>query len=196
MRELISEVNVKVKALYRNNEDLFRFILAVISVHFIWKIAFLNPLGDTTPNTLFFGTDISDFLLPVSSFLAESTFQIVKLLSNTPTNLDSCSIQFENAAGLLVVWGCSGIKQMLIFSTIILLARGDKLHKIWFIPAGIILLHVVNIIRLVILSFVSRDYPEGFEFIHGVVLKIGYYVIIFGIWLLWINYFSTQKKSL
>lgn len=165
-------------------------------MHTTWKIAFLNPLGDTVPTTLFFGKDVTNILLPISAFLAESSYKIVELLSSTPTQLNQCTIQFANAQGLLVVWGCSGIKQMLIFTAIILISRGDRGHKIWFIPAGILLLHLVNISRLVILAFVARDIPSWFDFVHGVALKVGYYVLIFGLWLIWLKFFTNDKQTL
>lgn len=174
------------------NNQLIRFSIAVLVVHFAWKLSFLTP--DELTQTLFWGIDITEIVKPISVIIAKTVYHVVSLFSSSDVFLTDAIVHYKNAPGLLVIWGCSGIKQAIIFTAVILLAKGNRVRKLWYIPLGIVALHIYNITRLTILTLMNENHIEWFDFMHGKVFKVGYYVFIFMLWVLWINRLSGCKS--
>jgi exosortase/archaeosortase family protein len=61
-------------------------------------------------------------------------------------------------------------------------------HRLWFIPLGLFCIYLINVSRLLLLTYIVRDNPESFDFWHGGVTKYAFYGIIFLIWVLWNDY--------
>jgi len=89
---------------------------------------------------------------------------------------------------------CSGFKQMLQVLILFLLFPGPWKHKLWYIPAGMLAMFITNIIRVVILSAVMIHWPQQWDFIHLWILRPFYYVVIFGLWVLWVERFGGMRK--
>jgi exosortase/archaeosortase family protein len=61
---------------------------------------------------------------------------------------------------------------------------------------SILIMHGVNILRIVILSVVVLWKPEYWDFIHDWILRPGFYVVIFALWVVWVERFrSGSRKS-
>jgi len=107
---------------------------------------------------------------------------------------------------LYLAWPCFGVKLTGVFIAFIMVFPGKFCHKFWFIPVGILLIQVFNIIRFTGLMAFLFHYPilvvTNFEFLD---LGIGYhelfnmvlYFLIFALLVVYIrnfSYFSTTKK--
>jgi len=57
-------------------------------------------------------------------------------------------------------------------------------------------MHGVNILRIVILSFILVYYPNSWDFTHDWILRPFFYVIIFLEWLIWLHYFRNKNVKL
>ena len=75
------------------------------------------------------------------------------------------------------------------------LFSGPIKHKLWYIPAGIIVIHFINIIRIVGLSLTGIPMPQHFEFFHNYVFKTFFYFMIFLMWVLWVEVFARKKPE-
>jgi len=107
-------------------------------------------------------------------------------------------ILFDNGATIRINRSCSGDKQILQLALLLLIFHGRWKYKLWFIPLGMFLVHVTNILRIVLLSLVAIWKPEWMEIAHDTVLRGMFYVVIFGIWLLFVNLHGrkrTMKKG-
>jgi len=90
---------------------------------------------------------------------------------------------------------CSGLKQFFQIAVVFLLFPGPWKHKAWFIPASILVMHGVNILRIVILSIVLIKWPGYWQFSHDWILRPFFYVVIFAEWLIWEVYFQNRRKN-
>lgn len=78
---------------------------------------------------------------------------------------------------------------------IMILLPGLWKHKLWFIPLGIILIHIMNLMRIASLGIVLTCTPTKFHFFHDILGTL-LYILIFFMWILWVEIFSkTIKKS-
>lgn len=100
----------------------------------------------------------------------------------------------DNLHGIQVNESCSGFKQMYQVLVLFLLFPGPWKHKLWYIPAGIAAMFVTNIIRIVALSLIMLHWPAQWDFMHMWVLRPFYYVVIFILWVLWVEKFGGIKR--
>lgn len=69
-----------------------------------------------------------------------------------------------------------------------------NLHKLWYIPLGILLIHIVNVIRVAVLAIIASYNYEALNFNHDVTFKVITYSFIFLLWYLWIKQYSGFNK--
>jgi exosortase/archaeosortase family protein len=55
-------------------------------------------------------------------------------------------------------------------------------------------MYLFNIIRIVTLSFAMLYWPEHWDFIHMWLLRPVYYLIIFILWVAWVEKFGGMKR--
>ncbi|MDR0871959.1 MAG: exosortase/archaeosortase family protein [Prevotellaceae bacterium] len=165
----------------------FMVILAIC--HFFWKFTVTGEESDTF--VTFFGLDISAPFNRMTEFVTANVARVLSWLG-IPFHLHETAIVFPTNNGIHIVWGCNGLKQMYIFFCIIAFYCGSWKHKLWYIPAGLVMVHLFNIFRLVIISVVVKDHPEYFNFLHAYLFKYLFYGFIFLMWVLWEERFARK----
>lgn len=85
---------------------------------------------------------------------------------------------------------CNGIKVMGLFAIFILAFPGEWKHKIWYIPLGIVIIHISNAFRVSALTIIEAKWPKYLDFNHNVTFQVLIYGIIFLIWFIWVQKFS------
>ncbi len=108
------------------------------------------------------------------------------------------TIYFPNHGAIIVNGSCSGLKQFYQWIFLMVLFPGPWKQKLWYIPVGILVIHIVNILRIVILSVILVNWPDQWHFSHDWILRPFFYVVIFAMWVIWVEKFrnkSLQKKK-
>ncbi|EDM45027.1 hypothetical protein SCB49_02864 [unidentified eubacterium SCB49] len=86
--------------------------------------------------------------------------------------------------------GCNAVSVMILFASFII-AFAQKLKKTTlYILAGLALIYVTNILRIVILSIALYTYPENSSFFHDIVFPGIIYGLVFLLWLFWVRNIS------
>ena len=166
-------------------QGIVLFLVVMFAANFFWK---LTVNGDENGlEASFLGIDVSSFFGGMCYHLATVVHGFYALI-DVPTQLYETVVYHPNGEGVRIVWGCNGIKQSFIFLMIMLFARGPFKHKLWFIPIGLVCVYIINVVRLIFLAYIVRDYPDMFEFWHGGVTKYLFYGLIFLMWVFWNDY--------
>jgi len=105
------------------------------------------------------------------------------------------TIYFTDLGYITVNGSCSGLKQFYQWAFLMILFPGPWKHKLWYIPMGIVVIHIFNILRIVILSVVLVNWPEQWHFSHDWILRPMFYVVIFTLWVIWVERFRTRKAK-
>lgn len=92
---------------------------------------------------------------------------------------ESYNTEFE------IVWGCTSIKQILMFFFIMLTTLGKFSHRMLFFIISVPVIGIFNILRISAITCLSVDDMTTFQFWHDGVFRIIYYIFLFVIWLLW-----------
>ena len=102
---------------------------------------------------------------------------------------------FSNGGKIWINFGCSGLKLMFQVTVLFLLFPGPWKHKLWYIPLGWLLMHLANLFRIVSLSVIVLWKPEYWDFSHDWILRPFFYLIIFGMWVIWVEKFRNGKLT-
>jgi exosortase/archaeosortase family protein len=102
---------------------------------------------------------------------------------------------FANGHGIAVNSSCSGLKQHYQVLVLFLLFPGPWKQKLWFIPMSMLVMAFVNLMRIQILSLVMPWRPDYFEFIHTWVLRPFFYVVLFFLWVWWVEKFKNRRTA-
>jgi exosortase/archaeosortase family protein len=174
-------------------QGIVLFLVVMFASNFFWK---LTVSGDEN------GLDASFLSFDVSSLFAGMCYHLAGVVHwiydvfGVSTVLYDTAIYHPNGQGVRIVWGCNGIKQSFIFAMIMLFARGPFVHKLWFIPLGLVCVYLINVLRLLFLTYIIRDYPDMFEFWHGGVTKYLFYGLIFLMWMFWNDYLVSRFEGI
>jgi len=125
--------------------------------------------------------------LPSAWFVEHIIGYDIKTLNNT--------LYFPNNGYIAVEGSCSGLKQFYQWIFLMLLFPGPWKQKLWYIPMGFLVIHLTNIFRIIVLSVVVMNWPQHWDFIHEWIMRPFFYVVIFVMWVIWIEKFRYPKKK-
>lgn len=96
--------------------------------------------------------------------------------------------------GVWVGDACNGFILFALFAIFVIAYPGPKKTKIWFIPLGILGIHVINALRVAILTIIAEEAPESLTFNHNYTFTITVYAFVFWLWYLWSVKLSKSSK--
>jgi exosortase family protein XrtF len=91
---------------------------------------------------------------------------------------------------VLIEHGCNGLILMVLFAAFVIAFPGPWKTKVWYVPAGILAIYLINSLRVIGLALNRMFSNESFEFNHKYTFTILVYGAIFWFWMIWVNRFS------
>jgi len=172
--------------------DIILFVVALFAADLVWKLCVSGDESMDTVSVL--GMEATPWFNWISQSVAEQVYALVALFRDT-VHLDGIHIYFDSGNGSRIVWSCTPVKQSWIWMCIILAARGRWVHKLWFIPAGWILIYGINLLRITAINLIVEFHPELFELMHTYVFKYAFYGCMFLMWLVWTTWFGCSNHT-
>jgi exosortase/archaeosortase family protein len=170
------------------------FMLVLLCANLLWKAMIYGDDNDTQV-MLFNQFDIS---VPFNFMVVLTTNAVREIVSFFGYNIHHQhfnEIRFANNNFVTIIWGCTAIKQAFIFLCIMLLTPGSRKSKRWYIPMGLVLVFVFNIIRIAALAMIVEQHREYFHLLHEGLFKYLFYAFIFLIWVIWEEKFHKKFKK-
>jgi exosortase family protein XrtF len=94
-----------------------------------------------------------------------------------------------------IVEGCNALAVMILFMAFVIAFKGNIKKTIAFIALGIIAIHLLNIIRIALISIAIYHYPQYQHFLHGVLFPLVIYGFVFVLWVLWVKKYSSYATD-
>ncbi len=171
---------------YKENIVL-QFVVKAIMLYIAWFLIYelwLHPQG------------IIDRLM-IDNLISGSA-KILKLMGYTlipfpPESETIRTIGIDGTHGLWIGDPCNGLTIFALFTGFIVSFPGKIKDKLWFIPLGLISIHILNIIRIVALCILLRYDATSLEFNHTYTFTLIVYSYVFLLWIIWINKFSIKE---
>lgn len=106
-------------------------------------------------------------------------------------------IRIADSGGVLLDRGCLGRNLLLLFAGFLVIYPGRWKPKLWFIPLGVVLVFLINVIRISGLTVISYESPENLDINHDVFFQYSVYGLTFLLWVIYINKLSkpSPKRS-
>lgn len=170
--------------------DLGRVVLFILITFFFHKIWW------------FFYADFSPYFLiaTIQNFLADIIFEwssfIDKQIFGLDVDINAAEriLIFKNDAFIQINKSCSGLKQFYQITVLFILFPGPWKHKLWYIPMSLFVMHFTNLFRIIFLSLAIIWKPMYWDFMHTWVMRPFFYVVIFVLWLIWVERFNKKRK--
>lgn len=164
--------------------DIALFIIITFVVHKLWwhYSAFIYSVPA---------------FLQMSGWLAREVYLVSAWINMHILGMDirlaegNTMIFLKNNYSIFINESCSGFKQMFQILVLFLLFPGPWKHKAWYIPACIVAMFFVNVIRVIGLSYAMIWSPQHWDFIHLWIMRPFYYVAIFAMWVVWVEKFRS-----
>jgi exosortase family protein XrtF len=136
---------------------------------------------------------------PVTRSVTKQTSAIITALGWSTTVREHASkpttlLLYEGNVSLAVYEGCNGINTMVIFAAFIFGFGPWNKKMLWFVPAGLLIIHVANLMRVGLLFFVAEYQPDFMYFVHKYLFTGFLYLIIFCLWIWWIKLISKRAR--
>jgi exosortase/archaeosortase family protein len=181
---------------FRNSPlwGVFLFMVITLAFHILWR------LGKDWFTAL-------DAYVALSEILVSHVFQIAAgindyLFGDLVVGFEqSCTFRITGRADgttstyhMLIDESCSGLKQFYQALFLFLIYPGPARHKLWYIPLAIFIMHIVNVLRIVALSVTMLYAYQHWDFVHDWVVRPLFYVVLFGLWVIWEERFAALTK--
>lgn len=104
-------------------------------------------------------------------------------------------VGIENSSGVLIGPPCNAFSLFILYGGFLLAFPGQWKRKLLFLLSGILLIHLLNLARVVALILLAYHNPAVLEFNHSYTFTLIIYVCIFVLWMYWINLYSKNKAT-
>ena len=141
-----------------------------------------------------FGKDVD----AMSVMVTNHTIWLMKLFGFnvamfTYPNIARADIFLDNVAAVSVIQGCNGLAVMILFASFVFAFAGDNLRKLYFILAGFLFIHIVNMFRIMALSYIAIHFQKQLYYIQKHFFTTVIYLAVLLLWYLWVTRWATKK---
>jgi exosortase family protein XrtF len=163
-----------------------RFFILAFALYFVWYLTHELVIKPYTA--------IDEKLI---SLIVSNSADFLKALGfNTYQSYEDKDMQLVGVDGAHPVWigaPCNALTLFMFFTLFIMAFPGSIKKKLWFIPMGIIIIHIANVLRVSALALISFYAPTYLEFNHTYTFTIIVYGIIFLLWMWWVKISLNNK---
>lgn len=164
------------------------FIVLIISFHFLylgWQALGYWPIGQLVQKLMVWSVNmvfnqscqVLDRILHVN-ILTISADRLIATINNE-----------GGWARVVIAPECASLKQWLHWIFLMVLFPGPWKHKLWYIPAGLVIIEWTNVVRICGVLLMQVPFPNSFHIAHDIIFKVFFYLVIFLMWMLWVEKF-------
>ncbi|MBQ3739318.1 MAG: exosortase/archaeosortase family protein [Bacteroidales bacterium] len=181
----------------RNTVNVGLFIMLIISFHFLylgWQAIGYWPVTRWVNDLMVWSVNL---LYGQCCWVLEHVFRIDITTINAQRLI--AAVNKEGGwARVIVAPECASLKQWLHWIFLMAIFPGPWKHKLWYIPAGLVVIEWTNVVRVCGILLMQIPWPNSFHIAHDYIFKVFFYFIIFLMWVLWVERFynkSIKTKS-
>jgi exosortase/archaeosortase family protein len=172
-----------------SQNKIIRFLIVAAVLYLIWLIIYHLGISQHT-NWDFHLNDNIAFLAQIGFDWMGKSAEIVYETDHVVLYLNEGSFR-----GIWIGDACNGFKLFSIFTIFIIAYPGPWKTKLWYIPIGMLSIHLANVIRVIALLLINNYYPQYLDFNHLYTFTIFVYSIIFLFWYIWAKRIAHVKTN-
>jgi exosortase/archaeosortase family protein len=168
---------------------IVQFLVVGGAIYLVWLVVYNVFIKEYTIWDYYLNYNIADLTVMFFSWInVEAAMEI-------DSDHVIVSFPFSNYRGVWVGDNCNGFKLFSIFSIFLIAYPGNWKSKLWFIPLGILIVHLANITRVMSLVAINDSNPAYLDFNHDYTFTLFVYSIIFGLWYWWLKKYASNGKK-
>jgi exosortase/archaeosortase family protein len=191
----------------RSTVNVGLFILLIISFHFLylgWQALDYWPIGKLVYSLMLWSVDL---VYSQSCWVLDHIFHI-DITTVSQQRLIAAVNKDGGWARVVIAPECASLKQWMHWIFLMVLFPGPWKHKLWYIPAGLVIIEWTNVVRICGIVLMQIQWPNihihllggdinTFSLGHDYIFKFFFYLVIFLMWVLWVEKFynPTLTKS-
>jgi len=172
---------MRIKTVYSSIQSnlALRFIVRAFGLYVIWFLCYDLFLH---PNSRIDYWLIDNLTSSTAWFLRKLGFTLMVM----PSGVDTMGVVgIDGSHGVLIGYPCNGLELFALFVGFMLAYPGSTRKKVWYIPLGLITIHLLNITRVIGLALLSYYAPQYMEFNHTYTFTLIVYGYVFVLWMVW-----------
>ena len=187
----------------RSTVNVGLFVLLIISFHFIylgWQAVGYWPVGKWVDMLMLWSVDM---VYNQSCWVLDHVFH-VDLTTISSNRLIAAVNSDGGFARVIIATECASLKQWMHWLFLMLLFPGPWKHKLWYIPAGLVVIEWTNVVRICGILLMQIAWPNihihlfgndinTFHLAHDYIFKLFFYLVIFLMWMLWVEKFYNPS---
>ena len=187
----------------RSTVNVGLFILLIISFHFLylgWQALGYWPIGKLINKLMVASVDL---VYRQSCWLLDHVFRVDITTSNAQRIIAALNVD-GGWARVIIAPECASLKQWMHWLFLMILFPGPWKHKLWYIPAGLVIIEWTNAIRICGILLMQIYWPNihihlfgsdinTFQLGHNYIFKFFFYLVIFLMWVLWVELFYNKS---
>ena len=104
-------------------------------------------------------------------------------------------IQTQEKITLNIFEGCNGVNVIIVFVAFMVAFGGPLKKMAWYVPLGILTIHIFNLARISLLFYVAQYDQELFYYVHKYFFTAALYLVVFALWAIWVMKFTQKPKQ-
>ena len=187
----------------RSTVNVGLFIILIISFHYLylgWQALDYWPVGKLVYKLMLWSVDL---VYSQSCWVLDHIFRI-DLTTFSGTRLITAIDSKGGLARVVIAPECASLKQWMHWLFLMILFPGPWKHKLWYIPAGLVIIEWTNVVRICGIMLMQIAWPDihihlfgndinTFHLAHDYIFKLFFYLIIFLMWMLWVEKFYNPS---
>lgn len=167
---------------------LIKFLLFYLLFAFVYKM-YLEQY-DVAKNEVDYFTEV----------VANQTKQFMLVFTDSAQSIKhleepSLKIIYKEKYVARIIEGCNAVSVMILFAAFVFAFSTEWKRTMLYIIFGVVILHILNVIRITMLSFALYHYPKYEGLLHGTIFPLFIYGVVFILWILWVTKFSGYVKK-
>jgi len=178
MRKFLNQLDSK-------NKNAISFVLKLIGLYLLFQGLYDYVISPYT------GLDS----ILINSIISAAEFGLETLGFNLlPKNsFYEYHMGIEGTSGVVIGNPCDGLSLFILYASFLIVFNGKLAYKMVFILLGIILIHLLNVIRVISLAMIVKYYPSSLDFHHSYTFTLFVYFFIFLLWMFRIKLYQKHK---
>ena len=187
----------------RSTVNVGLFIILIISFHYLylgWQALDYWPVGKLVNKLMLWSVDL---VYSQSCWVLDHIFRI-DITTFSGTRLITAIDSKGGLARVVIAPECASLKQWMHWLFLMILFPGPWKHKLWYIPAGLVIIEWTNVVRICGILLMQIAWPDihihlfgndinTFHLAHDYIFKLFFYLIIFLMWMLWVEKFYNPS---
>jgi exosortase family protein XrtF len=175
--------------MWKEFKPAFRFLFIFLGLYLVGNVlygVFIESFGSSP-----------DPITEIVAYQSASILRASGIAVNAVQNTQGPTVFLRNEVKMIlnIYEGCNGLNVMIVFIAFVVAFGGNYKRMSWFIPAGLLIIHLFNLIRITLLYIVAISYQHYFYYIHKYIFTGVLYGIVFALWYLWITRINRRKKN-